>query len=202
MDPWWGLVPLAYVIGSVPWGLLVVRLLRRVDVRDYGSGKTGGTNVLRSAGAGAAVLVLAADADKGAAVVALAMAMTSSDSVPAAAAGAAVAGHVWPLFAGFRGGRGIAIGVGVSLVLEPWIGLVGLAVFAPVVLITRYVSLGSIGGVVAIAATFVVTAALDEQPIAYLGFAIATGPLILFMHRDNVRRLLAGEERRLGERAG
>ncbi len=202
MDPWWGLVPLAYVIGSVPWGLLVVRLLRRVDVRDSGSGKTGMTNVLRSAGAGAAVLVLAADAGKGAAVVALAMAMTSSDSVPAAAAGAAVAGHVWPLFAGFRGGRGIAIGVGVSLVLEPWIGLVGLAAFAPVVLLTRYVSLGSICGVVAISVAFIVTAALDEQPMAYLGFAIATSSLILFMHRDNVRRMLAGEERRLGEGAG
>ena len=202
MSAWWGLVPLAYVIGSVPWGLLVVRLIRRVDVRDYGSGKTGGTNVLRSAGKGAAVLVLAADAGKGAAVVALAMAMTSSDSVPAAAAGAAVAGHVWPLFAGFRGGRGIATGVGVSLVLEPWIGLMGLAAFAPVVLLTRYVSLGSMCGVVAIATTFVVTAILDEQPTAYLGFAIATGSLVLFMHRDNVRRLLAGEERRLGARAG
>ena len=140
------------------------------------------------------------DVGKGVAVVLLARVLTDNASIHAAAAGVVVAGHIWPVFAGFRGGRGVATGFGVSLVLEPWVGLLALAVFVLVVLVTRYVSLGSICSALAIAFTFAATALIDMHPMPYLGFAVATGSLVIFMHRDNVRRLLSGTERRLGER--
>ncbi len=194
----WLLVLIAYLVGSVQWGLIVVRITRKVDVRTIGSGKTGVTNVFRIAGRPAAVLVLAADAGKGVAAVLLARLLTSNEEVHAAVAAAAVVGHVWPVFAGFRGGRGIAPGFGTAATLDPWMALVGLAVFLPTVGITRFVSLGSVLCVIGVVLAFGVRASLDQLPMAYLWYALGTGSLIVWMHRDNVRRLLAGTERRLG----
>ena len=142
----WLLVPAAYLLGSVQPGLVVVRLAQRRDVREVGSGKTGMTNVLRTAGKRAAALVFALDVAKGALPV-LAVASVSGDArVEAAAAAAVLIGHIFPVFAGFRGGRGVATGVGAAMALLPWAGVAGVAVFAPVVLLTRYVSLGSVLG--------------------------------------------------------
>ncbi|MCH7482231.1 MAG: glycerol-3-phosphate 1-O-acyltransferase PlsY [Chloroflexi bacterium] len=194
----WLLVPVAYVIGSVQPGLIVVKLTMHVDVRTLGSGRTGMTNVLRSAGKRAAAVVFAADAGKGVALT-LAARLLSDDAIVHAAVGTAViVGHVWPVFAGFRGGRGIATGVAASLGLDPWTALVGVAAFVPVLAAFRYVSLASIVSVAAAVAAFAVRTALFDAPAAYVGYAIVGATVIIAMHRDNIGRLRRGEERRLG----
>ena len=196
----WLLVPVAYLVGSVQWGLYVVRWTKRIDIRTVGSGKTGTTNVLRTAGKGAAVLVLAMDAAKGLAMVVVARLLSDDPWVHAAVATAAVAGHIWPVLAGFKGGRGIATGLGATAGLG-WLGpAIGLCVFIPLVALTRYVSLGSVLGVATVIASYGVLTAWADVPVAYFIYTAVTGGLIIVMHRDNIRRLLAGTERRIGRR--
>ena len=198
----WLLVLAGYLAGSVQWGLVVVRLTSRIDLRTQGSGKTGMTNVLRTTGKLAAVAVRVGDAGKGLAVGVAARVLTDDASVHAVTAAAAIVGHVWPVFARFRGGRGIATGLGTSLTLDPWTALLGSAVFLPTVAVTRYMSLGSILSVVAVGATFAVRAAVFDAPLAYVWFAAGAGTLVISMHRDNIRRLLTGTERKIGARVG
>ena len=193
-------MPAAYLLGSVQPGLIVVKLTMRLDVRTLGSGGTGMTNVLRTAGKRAAAVVFLADAGKGLAAVLTARALTDDPSVHAAAATAVLVGHVWPVFAGFRGGRGIATGVATTLGLDPWAALAGVGTFLPVLGASRYVSLASVVSVLAAVVAFAVRAALFDAPAAYLGYFVAGAVLIIAMHRDNIRRLLRGEERRLGGR--
>ncbi|MDE2836956.1 MAG: glycerol-3-phosphate 1-O-acyltransferase PlsY [Chloroflexota bacterium] len=196
----WLLVPAAYLLGSVQPGLLLVRLMLRRDVREVGSGKTGMTNVMRTAGKKAAALVFVLDVAKGVAPVLVAASVCGDTWVEAATAVAVVLGHVFPVFAGFRGGRGVATGVGAASALLPWAGALGIVLFIPVVALTRYVSLGSVLGVAAVFAGFVVAAVAYDLPAAHMVFALITGPLIIGMHRDNIVRLLRGTERRIGQR--
>ena len=196
---WLLVLAAAYLLGSVQPGLLLVRLVLRRDVRDVGSGKTGMTNVLRAAGKKAAALVFVLDAAKGVAPVLVAASLWDDAWLEAAAGTAVVLGHVFPVFAGFRGGRGVATGVGAAGALLPWAGLAGIVVFIPVVALTRYVSLGSILGVTAAFAAFV-AAALAYGPTPHLAFALIVGPLIVGLHFDNIVRLLRGTERRIGQR--
>ncbi len=199
MDYWW-LIPIAYGAGSAQWGLVVVRLLRGVDVRDYGSGKTGVTNVLRAAGWPAAAGVLIADAGKGVLPVVAARLLSDDPWLHASVAFGVIVGHILPLFSGFRGGRGIATGVGTASALDPWMALVGLGVFLPVVGISRYVSLGSVLSVAAVVIAFAVTIATGVHPTPYLWYAIGGGVTIIWMHRENIQRIVQGTERKLGQR--
>lgn len=195
----WLVVPIAYLVGSVQWGLYVVRWTKRVDVRTLGSGKTGTTNVLRASGKGAAITVLLADFAKGLGAVLLSM-VVSNDPVLHAMVGAGViAGHIWPVLAGFKGGRGIATGLGTVSALGPLGPLFGLAVFIPLVAATRYVSLGSIVSVMAVIVLYGVRVFFFDFPVAYFIFTLGAGGLIIVMHRDNMKRLLAGTERRMGK---
>ena len=114
---------------------------------------------------------------------------------------AVIIGHIWPVLAGFRGGRGIATGAAASATLDPWAGLVAVSVFVPLVLITRYVSLGSVCAVVAVVAFFGMALAIGLDPLPYFMYALVGGTLILVMHRDNIRRLIQRTERRLGDKA-
>ena len=195
----WLLVPAAYLLGSVQPGLLLVRLVMRRDVREVGSGKTGMTNVMRAAGKKAAALVFVLDVAKGVLPVLVAASVSDDAWLEAATATVVVVGHVFPVFAGFRGGRGVATGVGAAGALLPWAGVAGI-VFVPVVLLTRYVSLGSILGVAAVFAGFVVAMVSYDLPTPHFVFALIIGPLIVGMHRDNIVRLLRGTERRIGQR--
>ena len=195
----WLLVPVAYLLGSVQPGLLLVRLVMRRDVREVGSGKTGMTNVMRAAGKKAAALVFVLDVAKGVLPVLVAASVSDDAWLEAATATVVVVGHVFPVFAGFRGGRGVATGVGAASALLPWAGIAGI-VFVPVVLLTRYVSLGSILGVAAVFAGFVVAMVSYDLPTPHFVFALIIGPLIIGMHRDNIVRLLRGTERRIGQR--
>ena len=175
------------------------RLWGGVDLREFGSGKTGFTNSLRVLGLRRALPVLLGDLAKGLAAALLPLLYTDDPWARAAGGLAAVAGHVWPLFAGFRGGRGVLTGAGVLLALSP------LAVLAVVPLallglwLTRYASVGSISGALLAGAVFTLLAAVDFHAWAYAVAATAGGALIVALHRDNIGRLLAGTERKLGE---
>jgi glycerol-3-phosphate acyltransferase PlsY len=191
-----------YVSGSLPWGLWLGRWLKGVDVRSVGSGNLGATNVYRSLGPGIGVLTLLLDIAKGALPVWLVPAAGWAEAFPggrawcALAVGfAAVAGHVWTFLAGFRGGKGVATTVGVLLAISPPSFGIFAVVFAATLLLTRYVSLGSILGAVAF------TVALwrfspdgVSNPAFLLGALLAI--VVIVRHKDNIVRLLKGRERR------
>ena len=197
----WLLVPVAYLVGSVQWGLYVVMLTKRVDIRTIGSGKTGTTNVLRASGKSAAVMVLLADFAKGFAMIALARVLSDDPILHAITGTSVIAGHIWPILASFKGGRGIATGLGTVAALGVLGPAIGLGVFIPVVVVTRYVSLGSVLAVSGVIVYYGAQALIFDLHMAYFLHTFGAGGLIIFMHRDNMRRLLAGTERRLGRRA-
>ena len=187
------LVVAAYLIGSIPFGYLIVRGRGGGDIRETGSGGTGATNVSRRAGKAAGVLTLLLDAAKGCVAVLIAKSISGDDWVIAAAAIAALVGHIFPVWLGFRGGKGVATGVGIFLVLAPIALLCAGVVFIAIVLLTRYVSLGSI--IAAILIPVVVWVLADSRPL--LLAALVGAALIVFAHRGNIQRLLSGTESRI-----
>jgi acyl phosphate:glycerol-3-phosphate acyltransferase len=189
------LVAAGYLLGSISFAVVLVRLRTGKDIRSEGSGNAGATNVLRSHGKGLALVVALLDVGKGAAAVALVRLVTADPRYGAAAAFAAVAGHVFPLFHRFRGGKGVATAVGAFAVLTPLALLCCLGVFALVVALTRYVSLGSVVSMVLLPPA---AGALFHYPRPAVLAAAATALLILGKHLPNLRRLASGEERRLG----
>jgi glycerol-3-phosphate acyltransferase PlsY len=187
-----GLVLGAYLLGAIPFGLLVTRAVTGKDIRALGSGNIGATNVLRAAGRAAAAAVLLLDAAKGFAPVLAARYFAGDGWVPAACALAAVLGHVFPVYLKFRGGKGVATGLGVSLALAPWAALAGAAAYALVFAVTRISSASSLAGSAASAATAWFTA-----PRIYAAIFIALLAIIVLRHAGNIRRLIRGEERPL-----
>jgi len=187
-----------YLLGSMPFGYVIVRCAKGIDVRATGSGATGATNVMRNLGVPGFVATFVLDLGKGVAAVMLAARLTGNDPRWVAAAGvAAVAGHIWPVWLGFRGGKGVATGVGVFAALAPVpLGLV-LAVFVLLVALFRYISLGS---VVATAAFPLLYSALDHPPRALLLGAMGCALLIVGRHHANIQRLLRGTESKVGTR--
>ena len=191
------LVVAGYLLGSLSFAFLLVRWKTGRDIRTEGSGNAGATNVLRSHGKALGITVGLLDVLKGSVAVLLVRLVTADPRYAAAAGFASVLGHVFPLYSGFRGGKGVATAVGAFLALAPWATLVCIAVFVLIVTITRYVSLGSVVSMVLL------------PPVAGLLFhasrpvviaAAATAVLIVFKHVGNLKRLARGEERRLGRR--
>jgi len=194
----------AYLLGSIPFGYLIVKLTSGADIRETGSGGTGATNVSRKAGKAAGIVTLGLDALKGAAAVLVARWLTDEAGTSwmvAAAAALAVVGHCFPVWLKFKGGKGVATGLGVFLAIAPWAALAALAVFIVVVWRTRYVSLGSI-----IAAAFLplwvflthtwIEPVADFAPI--MTALCAVSAVIIFKHSENIKRLMAGEENKFG----
>ena len=190
-----------YLLGSIPFGLIAGRLVHKVDVRKYGSGSTGMTNVWRTVGWPAATIVLLLDMGKSALAVVLATVFTSSPGVEAAAALAALIGHSWPVFSGFKGGKGTAPGWGGLLILSPIAGLVASVLGMGTAVITRWVSLGSLVGASTGAAVATALWLVGSQPPAYAWYGIVATALIVARHRDNIGRLARGQERKLGQPA-
>ena len=186
-----------YLLGSVPTGIIAGRAYG-VDVRRSGSGNIGMANVLRTAGKGAAVITMVGDMLKGFVPVVLARALTTNDWVVAAVALAAVVGHCWPVFLGFKGGKGVATGAGTSIALAPVVGLALFAFWWIVVLFSRYTSLGAIAVMVLGPFAFLFTG----QPWPYVVYSVIGGVLVLYRHKENARALLNGTERKIGEKAG
>ena len=186
-----------YVLGSVPTGLLVGRAFG-VDVRKVGSGNIGMANVLRAAGKWPAALTMLGDMLKGLLPVVVARGFTENAWVLAAVGLAAVAGHCWPVFLRFRGGKGVATGAGTSIGLAPLVGLGLFAFWWIVVLLSRYTSLGAIAVMVVSPFAFW----LSGKPLPYVLYAVIGGALVLWRHRENARALLKGTERKIGNREG
>jgi glycerol-3-phosphate acyltransferase PlsY len=214
MNPWLFTIPLAYLLGSIPFGYLLVRFFRHEDIRATGSGNIGATNVVRSGAKGLGVLTLLLDLGKGSAAVVIAFVSAAHFATWAAegpfiahlqgfdlavAAGVAVVvGHVFPVWLGFRGGKGVATALGVFLALSPALAGCIVVVFLLVFALTRYVSLASI-----VAATSVPLFALhfvhSAPPAVVFGFLFIPA-LVIVKHHANIRRLLAGTENRFGSR--
>jgi acyl phosphate:glycerol-3-phosphate acyltransferase len=197
-----------YLCGALPWGLWLGRWLRGVDVRTLGSGNLGATNVYRTLGPGIGWTTLALDMLKGALPVWIVPGLPFASAFPggreacALAVGfAAVAGHVWTLFAGFRGGKGVATTAGVLLALSPRAFLVFGAVFVITVAVTRYISLGSVLGAIAFAVAlgFLAPAGVRSPTFA---FGVAVALLVVIRHRANLARLARGQESRFSFRRG
>jgi glycerol-3-phosphate acyltransferase PlsY len=192
------LIAVGYGLGSIPTGLLIARWQKGVDIRQHGSGNIGMTNVLRAVGKGAAALTLLGDLAKGLFSVLLARAWGASPWAVGLVALAAIVGHLYPLFAGFHGGKGVATTLGAFLPLLPGPLLVAFVVWAVGVAVRRQVSVGSL----AAAATLPVAALCWGFPPAYVVPALVAAALIWYRHRDNLQRLLAGTEPTLGQRVG
>lgn len=194
-------VIIAYLIGSIPFGYLIVRAKGGGDVRDTGSGGTGATNVSRRAGKAAGVVTLLLDALKGAIAVIIAQLILKGDDttwLPAAAAIAVIVGHVFPVWLRFRGGKGVATGVGVFLMLAPLAVLFAGVIFVTVVALTKYVSLGSILAAATVPLfVWLFVLEVDLRPV--LAASITGALLILFAHRGNIARLLNGTEPRISD---
>jgi glycerol-3-phosphate acyltransferase PlsY len=193
-------VVLAFLIGAVPFSFLLARM-QGVDIRRFGSGNVGATNLARALGLGRGLCGLLLDAAKGAAAVALARALGGGAAHPdadAVAGAAAVAGHVFSPFLRFRGGKGVATGAGAFAVLAPWPTLLALGVFSAALAIGRMVSLGS----VLAAATLPLAAALGGCDRAVVLSALAVAALIVARHRGNLARIAQGAEHRIGRHSG
>jgi glycerol-3-phosphate acyltransferase PlsY len=205
-------VVLGYLLGSIPFGYILGRRQAKVDVREYGSGRTGATNVLRTAGRKSALLVATLDVVKGVLAVVFAGLIVGEGYLvvgnfglgslvaQALAALAAVAGHIWPVFLKFRGGRGVAPFFGGLVALCPIAAIFGGEIIIIGAGLTRFVSLGSIAGAVGSYAILVPLTIMNGFPVEYLFYALAGAVIILVMHRGNIARLMSGRERKLGEK--
>ena len=200
-----GLMLIAYLAGSIPVGSIVAQLVGGPDLRSIGSGRTGGTNALRALGRKWAVVVVIGDLLKGALPVLLARIVTGDPLVEVLCGGAAVAGAIWSVFVGFRSGRGVGTGVGTMLVIQPIAVLLATPVFVVAILLTRYVSLGSLlGSAAMIPAMLLVLLLVPETPLPYVIYTAVGTAFIWLAHADNIDRLIHGTERKfdLGLLAG
>ena len=192
-------VAIAYLLGTLPTGFLLTRYLAGVDLRTVGSGGTGATNAQRALGTRWGVFVLIVDLIKGIAAVALARWMDISPLWVALAGIAVVAGHCWPVWLRFRGGKGVATGAGAAFALSPWALLLIPVMIVPIAM-TRDVSLGSVLAAVATPILFAVLAAADVVSWTAVLFGLVAGGIIIVRHRTNIERLRTGTERKLGRR--
>jgi len=204
---------IAYLLGSIPFGLVLGRLKGKVDIRQYGSGRTGATNVLRNFGRKASVLVTVADIGKASLAVFSAGVIVGGDqlilgnltmgaaTIKSLAAIIAIIGHIWPVFAGFKGGRGVATFVGGLAVLCPVAALFAGELIIIGAGLSGYASLGSIAGVVGAYTIMIPLTIIYGFPLEYMSFVLAGSFIIILAHRDNIHRLLSGEERKLSQKA-
>ena len=196
---WYALfIAVGYLAGSIPSGWLVARLFHRTDIREHGSGRTGSTNVWRTFGVAAGIASFVGDTLKVIVpLLVIRFALHGNPTGEAVVAFTAILGHNWPVFIGFRGGRGIVPGAAGLAFMVPLVIAVLWVVFLPVMFISRYVSLASLTTVVA-APIFVAAAMFRfHVPVEYLIYAIVGGVVIVVQHRDNISRLLSGTERRI-----
>lgn len=203
---------ISYFLGSIPFGLLVAKRSAKVDIRQYGSGKIGTTNVLRVAGRKAAAAVFSLDLLKGVLAVILGGLIIGREYLIVGEFGfglmtgqvlgalAAMAGHNWSIFLKFRGGRGVATFFGGLIALSPVVALFGGEVFILGAGLTRFASLGSLAGAVGAYAILVPLTVINGFPIEYLIYTLIGTIAIIIMHRDNIARLMAGTERKVGEK--
>ncbi|MDQ0257492.1 glycerol-3-phosphate acyltransferase PlsY [Evansella vedderi] len=194
-------IVISYLIGSISFSYLIAKKIKKVDIRQHGSGNAGATNTLRVLGVGPAIAVLLLDCAKGIAAVLLGIVLTSDPLIAAASGLASIVGHNWPVFFGFRGGKGVATTVGVLATLVFTAALISGIIAIITIVITRFVSLGSLIFIVGTSIISVVFSPQLAYPSYYLYFLVAISLLSIWRHRTNIERLLKGEESRIGQKA-
>ena len=191
------LLALGYLLGSMPNGYLAGRWLKSIDLRQCGSGSTGATNVLRNVGKGPALVVFLLDVGKGALAVLLAKSVGLSDWIQVLVGLAALAGHIWPVWLGWKGGKAVATGLGMFLGLAWPVGLACFGLFMAVISIFRIVSLSSVVAAIGLPVLMLISGGSS----AYLVVSLVASMLVLWRHRSNIERLIAGTEPRIGAKA-
>ena len=194
-------LPLAYLLGSISWGYLLLQLKMGVDVREYGSGRTGMSNVLRTGGVKSAAIVLTLDIAKGVIAVLIARAVIGNNAAEVAAALIVLVGHNWPVFLQFKGGRGILTALGGLAIMVPIAAVIATVAFIAITGLSRYISLGSVIGVIIGAIAILGLALADVQSNTYMVYGFISATMIVWQHRDNIQRIRDGSERRLGQAA-
>jgi acyl phosphate:glycerol-3-phosphate acyltransferase len=188
-------IGIGYLLGSIPFALLLARR-HGIELRNVGSRNPGAANVLRAAGVGPAVVVMLLDAAKGTVAVTAARLISDDLAVVTSAGVAAIVGHIYPVWCGFRGGKGVAASAGVFAVLAPLATAIAALVFVGTIAATRFISAGSIAGALALP----VAAAVGHVPHSVEAGTLLAAAIVIVRHRDNVSRLMAGTERRIGLR--
>ena len=187
---------LGYLLGSIPSGWLAGRWLKDIDLRELGSGSTGATNVLRQVGKGPALVVFLIDVGKGAAAVLIARALGLGDWIQVLAGLTALAGHIWPVWLGFKGGKAVATGLGMFLGLAWPVGLASFGVFLLTLWLFRIVSLSSVLAAVSLPLLMISFSGIDS----YILIALVAMGLVLWRHRSNLARILEGSEPKVGQK--
>jgi len=183
----------SYILGAIPTGYIITKLVKKVDVREYGSGNIGATNVYRVLGIKWALVVVLLDILKGVIPILAGMAVLESEILIILLGIVAIMGHNWTIFLGFKGGRGVATAGGVIFTLMPLPSFIGLIIWLTVVWVSRYVSLGSLA--IAIVVPFLVF--FLEDSMTYTYFTIVMALFVIIQHRENIKRLLEGNENRI-----
>ena len=191
------LLAIGYLLGSMPNGYLAGRWLKGIDLRQCGSGSTGATNVLRNVGKAPALVVFLLDVGKGALAVLLAKSFGLNDWVQVLAGLAALAGHIWPVWLGWKGGKAVATGLGMFLGLAWPVGLACFGLFMAVISISRIVSLSSVVAAIGLPVLMVLAGANG----ASISVSVVASVMVLWRHRSNIERLIAGTEPRIGAKA-
>lgn len=191
-------IVIGYLLGSISFSYLLGKWLKKIDIRNYGSGNAGATNTLRVLGKGPAIAVLILDILKGIAAVLISKLIGGEEWIPFAAGLSATIGHNWPVFFNFRGGKGVATTIGVLLVLIPYPALLAGVIAIILIALTRYVSLGSL--------TFTVLTPIfllffDRYPDSFFYVAIIFSLLSIWQHRVNIKKIIQGTENKLGEKS-
>lgn len=190
-----------YLIGAIPWGVVIARAVGGPDPRSMGSGRTGGANVMRALGPRVAIVAGILDLAKGCLAVAIPQLLGADIAVVALAVLAAIIGHSRSVYIGFRGGRGVSPAFGALLILWPLVALLIIPIFALVVALTRYSSLGSLTAAALTAVVLVGIIVVQALPATHLIYALGGPALIWLFHLDNIQRLLSGRERTIDQRA-
>ncbi|UCH98528.1 MAG: glycerol-3-phosphate 1-O-acyltransferase PlsY [Candidatus Aminicenantes bacterium] len=204
------IIILSYLAGSIPTSIILSKLLRGIDIRDYGSGNAGGANAIRVLGWKIGSVVILVDVGKGVLATLLVSRLRfdpvplTPDTVQIIAGTCAIIGHIWTVFAQFRGGKGVGTGAGMLFSLYPMAGLICLAIFVSVLLTVRIVSVSSMTAAIALPIVILIMRRLMNYSISdeLLYFSIFAAVLVVFTHRSNIRRLLKGEEKRFKRIAG
>lgn len=193
------LILISYLIGSIPTGVILARTFAKVDVRNYGSRNIGATNVYRSAGKKLGILTLGGDILKGFLPVYLVYSITGSENWASLSAIAAFLGHLYPIYLKFSGGKGVATGLGIFLFLAPKLIVFSLVVFAVILIFSRYVSLSSISA--ALTLPLVMIFFPHPYPPVYKATALFLAVMIIFRHKENIKRIITGKESKVGAKS-
>ena len=202
-------IVLGYLVGSISFGLLIGKLVKGIDIRNFGSGSSGATNVARVCGPIWGIVALTLDMGKAAIPVAITVYVLETPNWSHSLTGlAAIVGHSWPLFTNFKGGKGIASGLAALIVLSPWSGLAAILAAAPLIGVTKYVSLGSIIGSTVGGSSITALAILNNVgiegvpniPLIYIPYGLIGSSITIILHRENIKRLINGNESKLGEK--